>query len=857
MTSNKGFNHTMIDAECQQYVYKSKDDYDVEPFNMILPPPNITGTLHLGHALNVTIQDMIARYQKLKGKNVTWIPGVDHAGIATQVVVEKQLMKEQKLTRHDLGRDKFLEKVWEWKNKNNATISNQLKTLSPMIDFSLEQFTMSEPLSNAVNDAFVSLYERKLIFRDNRMVDYCCHLKTVISGIEVEELEIEKPIKYTTPNNVKVDLGYMYDIKYMIDTNTLIQEQEQDHILDKITNNGEKYIIVSTTRPETLFGDVAIAVNPNDERFKGLNGIRLIVPFTNRIIPLIYDENAKIGMGSGAVKITPAHDPKDYACWNRCKQKYNLSEPIEVINDDGVMILDDDSILDSVKREINGKDRYICRKILLKLLTENNYLVNTHNHRTTVRICSRSKDILEPKLKSQWFMDTTEVSERSIDAVKNGELVITPDPNDIHKNTWIRFLSEGRAWCISRQLWWGHRIPAYRVIFAKSYTNTEEWIIATTYENAIIRANEKYPDLKHGEDYTLSQDDDVLDTWFSSGIYPFTVLDGKYFPIDVLETGKDILFFWVARMVMLSYALKDCLPFKKVYLHNLIRDKDGKKMSKSLGNIIDPLDIIYGISRQNMEERIRTSNLDPKEISRAIQNIKKTFPNGIDSYGVDSLRLGLVSYLRQSTDINLDVAIFKTTHAFLNKLWNVMLLYKTYMINASYMSDNHDMYDIYSELHTYIDTLEKRYLKYEYYDNYDFGQLYDNIYQYVMNHYCPFYLEMIKYIFIHKKDDQQLYTYVLNHMKYSFVRILQYIHPIVPNITCNMFNSIMNTTSHESIYDGSIIDTNVTNKDDNKDIIEKFEKLRTVIHSINSKSNTNIMDDSLTQYSDIIKFMTL
>lgn len=858
--SDKSFQHKEIDAIYQKHweyinsvVSDSRDEDRLEEqtenvFNMILPPPNITGTLHLGHALNITIQDMIGRYNRMKGKRVTWIPGVDHAGIATQVVVEKQLMKDSKLTRHELGRDEFLKKVWQWKEKNNNTIMKQIKTLCPLINYDLEQFTLSRELYETVTDAFVTLYDANLIYRDLRMVDYCCALKTVISNIEVEEMEIIQPTKYTTPNGIKVDLGHMYNIRYPIDMNNI--DIDKKRLLEERHIDS---VVVSTTRPETMIGDVAVAVNPSDPRFQGLEGLNLRIPFTTRLIKLIFDEQAKMDMGTGAVKITPSHDPKDWLCYLRNKESYNLPDRIEAIDDNGNMVIPSDC--DTEIQYLQGKNRYIFRKMLLKMLEDKDYLEGVINHNTTVRLCSRSKDILEYRLKHQWYVNTDDMSSQALNAVESGELKIIPDPDGLYKETWRRYLSEGRAWCISRQLWWGHRIPAYKIkMIDESRQQSEEekddnWIVARNREDAIDKVNKLHPELTHDADYILQQDEDVLDTWFSSGIYPFTIMNGRYFPLDMLETGKDILFFWVARMVMLSFALKKTLPFKTIYLHNVIRDKDGKKMSKSLGNIIDPLDIVYGIDRPSMEARIKDSNLDEKEITRAVQNIKKNFPNGISGYGVDSLRMGLVYYLRQSTDINLDISVFRSAHSLLNKLWNVLNMYKMFedKTQKENKESESDSSDVLLEIQRYMDIMECRYLRYDLYENYDFAKIYDNINQYVMYNYCPFYIEAIKYF----KP-----TLVLDHFKRSLARILHYLHPIAPNATDKMYESLISEHIKYIDYCDCIY-----NSDDSNMLVEKLSGVREIIHELNtlgkgSRCKIDIHSKSLEEYIGLIEFIT-
>lgn len=894
--SNQSFNHREIDAQSVQNIplilnrqnqFDEKDQdiqnvQDVQTFNMILPPPNITGTLHLGHSLNITIQDMIARYQLLKGKHVTWIPGVDHAGIATQIVVEKQLMKETSTptTRHDIGREAFIKKLWMWKEINNDMIQKQLRTLHSSINYDLEQFTMSPELSKAVTDAFILLHKKGLIYRDLKMVDYCCNLKTVISNIEVEVLDIENPTKYVLPNGIETNLGFLYDIRYDIDVASLTIEQSQF-----ITDHNIDHIVVSTTRPETLFGDIAVAVNSKDPRYVGLENIPLKLPMTNRTIPIIYDDFVKMDVGTGAVKITPAHDPNDYMCYQRNKVMYGLGDFIEVITDDGKMKNTD--VFDDV-------DRFICRKYVITKLTNDGLLVRVNKHKTSVNVCSRSGDILEPRLKYQWYINTNEMSQKAIEAVDNGSIKITPDPNNIHSNAWRRALNENIHWCISRQLWWGHRIPAYKLYIndskindsmiddskIDSNSNTDavgecgQWIIASGMEDAISQVNEMYPDLVHEKDFILEQDEDVLDTWFSSGLYPFSILDGKFFPLDVLETGKDILFFWVARMVMLSLTIKNVVPFHTIYLHNVIRDIEGRKMSKSLGNVIDPLDIIYGITRDNMQRRISDSNLNMKEINRAILNIKKTYSNGITSYGVDSLRLGLVNYLRQNTDINLEIQTFKTAHAFLNKLWNIMNMYEYYSnINENVIGNiivNAKYNNLITKLTDYIDNMANDCLDWNIYENLEFSKLYENIYQYVMNNYCSFYLEALKIVLsdqTYHGSDLMLMT--LKCLRKTLIRIVLYVYPICPNITIAMLQKIGFNPKIDS--DSQYISQYISQcikAGNNKNVTPEYivyidtlkiaiENVRSQIHEIlctKNKYSAGIDNDF--EFADIITFMT-
>ncbi len=848
-------NHQKIDAECQIF-WKNictnikKDNHNVPVFNMILPPPNITGTLHLGHALNITIQDVITRYKKLKGFCVNWIPGVDHAGIATQIVVEKQLMKEHSLNRHDIGREKFLERIWEWKNNNNETINKQIQTLCPMIDYPLEQFTMNNSLSKEVTEKFIELYKKNLIYRDLKMVDYCCTLKTVISNIEVEDMKITDPQKYTTTDGIDIMLGYMYDIPYEIDHTSLTEEQKII-ISDKKIND----IIISTTRPETLFGDVAVAVNPKDHRYLGLENILLKLPLTSRLIPLIYDEMVDINMGTGAVKITPSHDPNDFECYLRCEKIYNLCKPIEVIDDDGKM-----NIKESV---YHGTNRYTCRNSILVELKE---IIKIRNHETTVRICSRSQDILEYKLKQQWYINTQIMSQRAIDAVDQNLIKIIPDHDGQHKATWKSFLKDSKPWCISRQLWWGHRIPAYKIIplsQKESLSKLEQWFVGHSLEEVKEKMDAQYG--IYGIDFVLEQDNDVLDTWFSSAIYPFSILNGKYFPLDVLETGKDIIFFWVARICMLSLTLTNTIPFHTIYLHNLIKDKDGKKMSKSRGNIIDPRDIIYGISNENMKKRICTSNLNTQEIITSLDKINQNFPSGINEHGVDALRMGFCYYLRQGSDINLDINVFKNSHNLTNKIWNILNMYLFYLnVPSNYDNINDDLKKpidqsqsiIIKKIQTYIDVLATEYLDYNFYEKYEFGIIYENLQNYILNDYCPFYLEAIKMILVNNNlDHAELRLSVLNHFKNSLLRLLIFLHPIAPNITYVMIK----TLTGELVYDMTSLSSIMSYKVNNKDLKKQIDFLRLKLNEINRfkfiNNNIKNFQDNAEKLGEHLPFM--
>lgn len=844
------FDHKTVDAEGNAYwadhastgsavtshndshsMTETSDD-NVPEFRMILPPPNVTGVLHLGHALNVTIQDVMARYAGLTGKKVSWIPGTDHAGIATQVVVEKHLHRSGE-SRLELGYDEFLKRVWDWKSSRANTIVTQLKVLSPLLDYDREQFTMNDDLAQEVTNAFVTLYERGLISRSNMMVDYCCELRTVISNAEVDTIEIEGSSKHHCPNGVIADVGKMYDIRYEVCTNHIIGPDGD--ALEK--SDIPKHIIISTTRPETMFADICVAVHPDDERYKNLQsfqGLRLVIPGTNKKIPLVFDSVLpKPEMGTGAVKVTPHHDPKDYDLYVRHSQtkKYNF-KTYEVIDANGNMSFEVMNsygyILDSALDEsLRGRNRYIARKILVKHLEQTAHLVSTSSHRQTLRVCSRTRDILEPKLCAQWFVDTQEMCAKSIDAVERGDLQIIGNdgrPSSTHAQTWKSMLSEERPWCVSRQLWWGHHIPAYKLVFTDDFASkypfvrtgeyVDKWFVARTEKIAHRMADhfvqERFANEANGK-WIICQDPDVLDTWFSSGIYPFAMLGGSNFPLDVLETGKDILFFWVARMVMLSITLKDCLPFKKVFLHNMVRDKDGRKMSKSLGNVIDPLDIVNGISRDDMEKRIRNSNLSDREIKTAVANIRKTYQNGIKSYGVDSLRMGLMYYMRQNTDINLNIDIFKTSHALLNKVWQIINLYDmmTSDVDEKLLdaTNSLDKLDVVDSIKIWCETIEEQMLNFRSYDDLDMSVIFDNLQNYVMNYFAPCYLEAVKVLVLDPKSEYILSTEVredlIANLKRKILSVLIYLYPMAPNATLAMTKRV---TPNKQIWEYRLSD---------------------------------------------------
>jgi valyl-tRNA synthetase len=639
-----------------------------EKFVIMLPPPNVTGSLHLGHALTGSIQDALSRYHRMLGHNVLYLPGVDHAGIATQVVVEKKLMAEHSQTRHDLGREKFVEKVWEWKEKYGSRINHQLRKIGSSLDWSRECFTMDDNLSVAVKEAFVRLYERGVIFRENRLVNWDCKLKTAISNLEVDHLELEaKKIQVPGHDEKKwYEFGYIWSFDYQCEDDPNVR------------------VTISTTRPETMLGDVAVAVNSKDPRWKHVHGKFLKHPFVDRRMPIIIDDElVDPQFGTGAVKITPAHDPNDFACGKR----HNLPQ---------VNIFTDDGKINENGGEFKGLMRFDARVEVLKRLTELGLFKERTPNKMALGICSRSGDVIEPMIKPQWYMNCNEFAARAVQHAKDNTLEILPERE---QQTWYRWLENIQDWCISRQLWWGHRIPAYFVTLYEDTDKTKTllesdrsvekfWVVGRDEKEALNNALKRFEKElaqfgdKAADHITIEQDEDVLDTWFSSGLFPFSTLGWpneqapdfkKFFPNNLLETGSDILFFWVSRMVMMSLALTDKLPFSQVFLHAMVRDKDGRKMSKSLGNVIDPIDVIHGITLEELHKQLETGNLGAKEVERAKKLQKEQFPDGIPQNGTDALRFTLLnSSTKESRDINLDVMKVFYYRTFCNKIWNAV-----------------------------------------------------------------------------------------------------------------------------------------------------------------------------------------
>jgi valyl-tRNA synthetase len=691
-------------------------------YSIVLPPPNVTGSLHMGHAFQHTIMDVYTRYNRSKGNQTLWQPGTDHAGIATQMVVERQLGLEN-ISRHDLGRDKFTEKVWDWKSKSGGTITSQMRRLGASVDWERERFTMDESLSKAVRKVFVDLYNEGLIYRGKRLVNWDPVLLTAVSDLEVISKE---------------ENGFLWHIKYQV-------------------ADSDESLVVATTRPETMLGDSAVAVHPEDERYQHLVGKFINLPLSDRKIPIIADDYVDKEFGTGCVKITPGHDFNDY----EIGQRHNL----EIIN----VLTDDAKINANAPISYQGLDRFEARKVIVSDLDKQNLIEKIDPHTLMVPRGDRTNSIIEPYMTDQWFVKVKPLAEPAIDAVKNGSIRFVPEN---WEKTYFNWMENIEDWCISRQIWWGHRIPAW-------YDTEGNFYVADSIEEAQKQA---------GIDAELTQDEDVLDTWFSSALWPFSTLGwpeetpemSRFYPTSVLVTGFDIIFFWVARMIMFGLKFANDVPFRDIYITGLIKDGNGQKMSKSKGNVLDPIDLIDGISLKDLLEKRTQGMMQPKLAEKIQKQTKKEFPNGIPSFGTDAIRFTFTALASFGRDIKFDLKRVEGYRNFCNKLWNasrfVLMNLESKSINLDAELSSQDKW-ILSRLQ-HVKTEVEKHL-----EDYRLDLMSQALYEFVWHDYCDWYLELSKPLLENAKTKQGCEATLLKVLTETLVLL----HPIIPFITEEIF----------------------------------------------------------------------
>lgn len=772
---------TFNPSDIEQSLYKSWEEQgyfsptgEGDGYCIAIPPPNVTGSLHMGHAFQQTIMDTLVRYQRMQGKNTLWQTGCDHAGIATQMVVERKIAAEEDKTRHDYGREAFIDKVWQWKEESGGTIGKQMRRLGNSIDWSRERFTMDDGMSEAVQEVFVRLFEDDLIYRGKRLVNWDPKFHTAISDLEVEN---------------KDKKGHMWHLRYPLANG-------------EKTAEGHDYLVVATTRPETMLGDTGVAVNPKDDRYKDLIGKHILLPLVNRLIPIVGDDYADMEKGTGCVKITPAHDFND----NEVGKRHDL--PLINILDKNAAILAaaevyngtgeaSDAYDTALPAEFSGLDRFVARKAIVEAFDQLGLLVAIKEHDLVAPYGDRSGVIIEPLLTDQWYVRAAPLAGPAVDAVENGDIEFVPKQYENMYNAWMRDIQD---WCISRQLWWGHRIPAWYDENGGVYVGRSE---------AEVRSKHSLAD-----NIILTQDDDVLDTWFSSALWTFSTLGWpnnledikKFHSTDVLVTGFDIIFFWVARMIMMTmHFIKDengkpQVPFKKVYVTGLIRDENGDKMSKSKGNVVDPLDMIDGIALDDLLEKRTGNMMQPKLAKKITKLTKKEYPEGIEAHGTDALRFTLTSVASTGRDISWDMKRLDGYRNFCNKLWNASryVLMNTEEQDCGFTATGASSGEmelsladrwIIGQFQQTVKTVHESFASFR------FDLASQALYEFTWNQFCDWYLELTKPVLFKGSEAQQRGTrHTLVNVLEALLRLM---HPIMPFITETIWQRVQPLSQFE------------------------------------------------------------